>query len=128
MGRLPEAVCWRSIVRTRVEAAQSGATELRGRVFLSANLEDHNSDTAAAQLQTYLQQLRTDRIGLMQLHRVSNPHQDLAILREWKAQGHCRYTDNGGDLDAVEAVRRREKPDFLQVNYSLGDREPRRNG
>jgi hypothetical protein len=63
-------VCRRSIVRTRVEAAQSGATELRGRVFLSANLEDHNSDTAAAQLQTYLQQLRTDRIGLMQLHRV----------------------------------------------------------
>jgi hypothetical protein len=52
-------------------------------------------------------------------------------LREWKAQGHCRYTDittdNGGDLDAVEAVLRREKPDFLQVNYSPLI-ETRRNG
>ena len=62
----------------------------------------------------------------MQLHNVSDPRQDLAILREWKARGYCRYigitTSSGGDFDAVEAVVRREKPDFLQVNYSLADR------
>jgi aryl-alcohol dehydrogenase-like predicted oxidoreductase len=101
-------------------------TQLRGRVFLATKLEGYDSNTAAAQLQASLRQLRTDRIDLMQLHSVSNPHQDLAILREWKAQGHCRYTgittDYGGDFDAVETVLRREKPDFLQVNYSLGDR------
>ena len=103
------------------------ATQLRGQVFLATKLEDYNRDTAAAQLQTSLQQLRTERIDLMQLHSVSNPHQDLSILREWKSQGYCRYTgittDKGGDLDAVEAVLRREKPDFLQVNYSLGVRD-----
>src|SRR4029077_18463238 len=102
-------------------------TQLRGQVFLATKLEDYNRDTAAAQLQTSLQQLRTERIDLMQLHSVSNPHQDLAILREWKAQGHCQYTgittDNGGDLDSVEAVLRREEPDFLQVNYSLSNRD-----
>ena len=106
------------------------ATELRGRVFLATKLEDYNRDTATAQLQASLRQLRTERIDLMQLHSVSNPHQDLAILREWKAQGHCRYTgittDNGGDFDAVEEILRREKPDFLQVNYSLGDRAAER--
>jgi aryl-alcohol dehydrogenase-like predicted oxidoreductase len=103
------------------------ATQLRGQIFLATKLEDYNRDTAAAQLQTSLQQLRTERIDLMQLHSVSNPHQDLSILREWKSQGYCRYTgittDKGGDLDAVEAVLRREKPDFLQVNYSLGVRD-----
>jgi len=103
------------------------ATQLRGHVFLATKLEDYNRDTAAAQLQTSLQQLRSERIDLMQLHSVSNPHQDLSILREWKSQGYCRYTgittDKGGDLDAVEAVLRREKPDFLQVNYSLGLRD-----
>ena len=48
------------------------------------------------------------------------------MLREWKSQGFCRYigitTSFGGDFDAVEAVVRRQKPDFLQVNYSLADR------
>ena len=48
------------------------------------------------------------------------------MLREWKSQGFCRYigitTSFGGDFDAVEAGVRRQKPDFLQVNYSLADR------
>jgi aryl-alcohol dehydrogenase-like predicted oxidoreductase len=102
------------------------ATELRGRVFLATKLEDYDRNTAAAQLQASLQRLRTDRVDLMQLHNVDDPNQDLAILREWKSQGFCRYigitTSSGGDFDAVEAVVRRQKPDFLQVNYSLADR------
>ena len=85
-----------------------------------------DSNTGAAQLHASLQRLRTDRVDLMQLHNVSDPHQDLAMLREWKSQGFCRYigitTSFGGDFDAVEAVVRRQKPDFLQVNYSLADR------
>ena len=102
------------------------ATGLSGRVFLATKLEDYNRQTAAAQLQLSLRRLRTDRVDLMQLHNLADPHQDLSILREWKAQGLCRYigitTSFGGDFDAVEAVVRREKPDFLQVNYSLADR------
>jgi aryl-alcohol dehydrogenase-like predicted oxidoreductase len=102
------------------------ATELRGRVFLATKLEDYDRDTGAAQLHASLQRLRTDRVDLMQLHNVGDPHQDLAMLREWKSQGFCRYigvtTSFGGDFNAVEAVVRRQKPDFLQVNYSLADR------
>jgi len=102
------------------------ATELRGRVFLATKLEDYDRDTGTAQLHASLQRLRTDRVDLMQLHNVGDPRQDLAMLREWKSQGFCRYigitTSFGGDFDAVEAVLRRHKPDFLQVNYSLADR------
>jgi aryl-alcohol dehydrogenase-like predicted oxidoreductase len=102
------------------------ATELRDRVFLATKLEDYDRNTGTAQLHASLQRLRTDRIDLIQLHNVSDPHQDLTMLREWKSQGLCRYigitTSFGGDFDAVEAVLRRQKPDFLQVNYSLADR------
>jgi aryl-alcohol dehydrogenase-like predicted oxidoreductase len=102
------------------------ATELRGQVFLATKLEDYDRDTGAAQLHASLQRLRTDRVDLMQLHNVGDPRQDLAMLREWKSQGFCGYigitTSFGGDFDAVEAVLRRHKPDFLQVNYSLADR------
>ena len=102
------------------------ASELRGRVFLATKLEDYDRNTGAAQLHASLQRLRTDRVDLMQLHNVGDPNQDLAMLREWKSQGFCRYigitTSFGGDFEAVEAVVRRQKPDFLQVNYSLADR------
>jgi aryl-alcohol dehydrogenase-like predicted oxidoreductase len=102
------------------------ATGLTGRVFLATKLEDYDRSSASAQLHASLQRLRTNRVDLMQLHNVGDPQQDLAILREWKAQGLCRYfgitTSFGGDFDAVEAVLRRQKPDFLQVNYSLADR------
>ena len=102
------------------------ATELRGQVFLATKLEDYDRGTGAAQLHASLQRLHTDRVDLMQLHNVGDPHQDLAMLREWKSQGFCRYigitTSFGGDFEAVEAVVRREKPDFLQVNYLLADR------
>ena len=102
------------------------ATGLNGRVFLATKLEDYDRKTGAAQLHASLRRLRTDRVDLMQLHNVGDPNQDLAMLREWKSQGFCRYigitTSFGGDFDAVEAVVRRQKPDFLQVNYSLADR------
>jgi aryl-alcohol dehydrogenase-like predicted oxidoreductase len=106
------------------------ATGLNHRVFLATKLEDYDRNTGAAQLHASLQRLRTDRVDLMQLHNVADPNQDLAILREWKSQGFCRYigitTSFGGDFDAVEAVVRRQRPDFLQVNYSLADRAAER--
>lgn len=99
----------------------------RARVFLATKLEDYDRGTGPAELAASLQRLRTDRVDLMQLHNVSDPHQDLAMLREWKAQGRCRYfgvtTTFKGAFGAIEAVVRREKPDFVQIDYSLDDRE-----
>jgi len=100
---------------------------LRGRVFLATKLESYDRGTGPAELRASLRRLRTDKVDLMQLHNVSDPHQDLAMLRDWKAQGSCRYTGitttYRGAFDAAEAVLRREKPDFLQIDYSLEDRE-----
>ena len=48
------------------------------------------------------------------------------LYREWKQQGLCRYigitTSFSGDHDAIAAVTEREKPDFVQVNYAVDDR------
>jgi aryl-alcohol dehydrogenase-like predicted oxidoreductase len=102
-------------------------TGLRGHTFLATKLEDFDRASGPGELRASLQRLRTNKVEVMQLHNVSDPKQDLAMLREWQAQGLCRYvgitTSYRGAFDAVEAVLRREKPDFLQVNYSLGDRD-----
>jgi aryl-alcohol dehydrogenase-like predicted oxidoreductase len=58
---------------------------------------------------------------------VTDPSFDLDLLREWKAQGICRYTGITSSFDrdyaAIEQVIKREKPDFFQINYSLADRD-----
>ena len=56
-----------------------------------------------------------------------DPQQSLAQFRDWKAQGVCRYigitSTRHADFSAIEAVLVREKPDFVQIDYSLDDRE-----
>jgi aryl-alcohol dehydrogenase-like predicted oxidoreductase len=100
---------------------------LRGSLFLATKLESYDRATGPAELQASLRRLRTDKLDLLQLHNVRDANQDLAMLRDWKAQGLCRYTGitttNRRSFEAAEAVARREKPDFLQVDYSLDDRE-----
>ncbi|MCC6532731.1 MAG: aldo/keto reductase [Burkholderiales bacterium] len=84
-------------------------------------------DAASASMQASLRRLKTQRIDLMQAWNVANPAFDFGLLREWKQQGLCRYigmtTSFRRQYDAVAKVLAREKPDFFQVNYSLGDRE-----
>lgn len=103
---------------------------LRPAVFLATKLEDYDRRTGPAQMQASLRRLRASQVDVMQLHNVSDPHQDLAMLRDWKAQGLCRYTGitttYHGDFAAAEAVLRREKPDFLEIDYSIADREVRK--
>lgn len=99
-------------------------TGLRPRVFIATKLESYQMNRA--QMEGSLRRLRTSRIDLMQYHNVAEPNASLAQLREWKQQGLCRYigitSTYHGDYDAVEAVLRREKPDFLEIDYALDDR------
>jgi len=96
---------------------------LRRQVFIATKLEAPD----AAELQRSLQRLRTEQVDLLQLHNVRDPKQSLEQFRDWKAQGVCRYigitSTSHHDFAAVEAVLGREKPDFLQIDYSLDDRE-----
>src|SRR5262249_59424730 len=63
---------------------------------------------------------------LLQLHKGRDPQQWLAPFKKWKEQGICRYigitSTFHGDFAAVEAVMKRERPDFVQIDYSLADR------
>jgi aryl-alcohol dehydrogenase-like predicted oxidoreductase len=102
--------------------------ELRPRLFLATKIRSGtDAKTARAEFERCLTRLRTDRIDLLQLHNVSRADQSLAQLREWKAMNLCRYvgvtSTYDRDYDAMETIIRREKPDFVQVAYSLGERE-----
>ena len=99
----------------------------RDKLFVATKYESRaDKEAANASMQNSLKRLRTDRIDLMQAHNVGDPNFSLAQLRDWKAQGLCRYvgvtSSFEGQYDALAQVLRREKPDFFQINYSVGDR------
>jgi aryl-alcohol dehydrogenase-like predicted oxidoreductase len=103
------------------------AAGLRERVFIATKMRADNAAAGKAELDASLRKLRTDHVDLMMLHNVRKADQSLAYLRDWKAQKLTRYVGISStfprDFPAVEAVIKREKPDFVELNYSLSDRE-----
>ncbi len=96
---------------------------LRDKLFIATKLEAPD----AAELKRSQARLQTTKLDLLQLHNVRDPQQSLAQFKDWKAQGVTRYigitSTSHRDFAAVEAVLAREKPDFVQIDYSLDDRE-----
>jgi aryl-alcohol dehydrogenase-like predicted oxidoreductase len=96
---------------------------VRDKLFIATKLEGPD----AAELKRSQTRLQMQTFDLLQFHNVRDPQQSLAQFKEWKAQGVCRYigitSTRHGDFGAIEAVLLREKPDFVQIDYSLDDRE-----
>ncbi|HET7366478.1 MAG TPA: aldo/keto reductase [Burkholderiales bacterium] len=105
---------------------------VREKLFLATKFSfDLPRAEAEASLRASLRRLRTERLELMQAWNVSDGGYTLALPREWQQSGLCRYigitTSQPRSYDAMTRVLVREKPDFLQVNYSLGNREAERS-
>jgi len=103
-------------------------TNLRPQLFLATKFAAR--DTAAqaeAELKQSFQRLKTDHVELQQAWNVSDANFSCAQMKDWKAKGqigHFGITSSfDAAYDALAQVLRREKPEFFQINYSLGDRD-----
>jgi len=107
--------------------------KVRDNVFLATKVRAANRERAVAEMQQSQRRLRTEKIDLMQIHNVgfvdrNETAAQLALLREWKDRGVFRYvgvTHSQSQERANEAlieIMRREKLDFIQVNYSMAER------
>ncbi len=101
-------------------------TGLRDKIFLATKVRVADRAASIAEMQASFKKLQVSKLDLMQLHNVRDPNQPLDLLREWKAQGLCRYigvtSSFDRDYEAVEACVKKQKPDFFQIDYSLVDR------
>lgn len=106
--------------------AVAGA-RLQDKVFIATKLEAEGAGEGLPEFRSSLRKLRVDKVDVQMLHNVNKAGQSLAYLRDWKAQGLARYIGITStfprDFTAMEAVIKREKPDFVELNYSIGDRE-----
>jgi aryl-alcohol dehydrogenase-like predicted oxidoreductase len=106
------------------------ALGIRKRLFLATKVRVAPRAAAAAEMQASQRRLKTERIDLMQIHNASADlgamADQLALLREWQARGVIRYVGLTHSQEFANerlvTLVEREKPDFVQLNYSLGER------
>jgi aryl-alcohol dehydrogenase-like predicted oxidoreductase len=98
----------------------------RDDLFLATKVRAEGREAGIDQMEESLRRLHTDRVDLMQVHNLVDVETQLATLREWKAAGRIRYLGITTSFDRqygdFERVMREQTMDFIQVNYSLGDR------
>ncbi|MGH6828506.1 MAG: aldo/keto reductase [Rhizomicrobium sp.] len=102
------------------------ATGLRPRVFLATKLERYEPGSEAEEARQSLARLKTAKVDVLQLHNVRDAGQDMKGINALKGQGLCRYTGITStyrrSYDAVEAIIKRTKPDFLEIDYAIDNR------
>lgn len=103
---------------------------LHASLFVATKVWTSGRAAGIAQMERSLRQLRTPRVDLMQVHNLVDWRTHLRTLREWKQAGRIRYVGvthyTAGAYAELEQVLRSEPLDFVQVNYSLAERDAER--
>lgn len=94
---------------------------------IATKTDKSGADEVAAQMEDSALKLKTKKFDLMQVHNLIAWRTALPVMREWQQEGRIRYigitTSRDTQYEEFETVMRQEKLDFIQVNYSLEQRE-----
>ncbi len=109
-----------------VVGAIATGTPLRSKVFIATKLEERGGRAAEVEFKTSLERLQVKAVDLLQMHNVTDGDPGLAFFRHLQAEGLTRYvgatTTDSGDYAAMEALIRKDKPDFIEIDCSIGNR------
>ena len=101
--------------------------DLHRSLFLATKVWTTGKQAGVESMERSLAKLQAKRIDLMQVHNLVDVQTHLATLRDWKQQGRVRYLGithySSSAYDQVAKLLRSEKLDFVQINYSLLERE-----
>ncbi len=103
------------------------AAKLELPLFLATKIWTTGREAGIESMQRSLDLLRTKRLDLMQVHNLVDLPTHLPTLRAWKEEGKLRYLGithyTAGSHAEVARVLANEPIDFVQINYSLMERE-----
>jgi len=95
-------------------------------LFLATKVWTDGQVSGARQMQRSADLMHTGVIDLMQVHNLRDTAVHMETIREWQDAGRIRYSGLTHYTASAHAALGREmaqfKPDFIQVNYSLGER------
>jgi diketogulonate reductase-like aldo/keto reductase len=99
----------------------------RENAFVATKVWTQGREAGIRQMQRSFELLRREHVDLMQVHNLVDWKTHLETLRAWKSEGRIRYLGVTHYAPSayrdLEAVMGSEKLDFVQLNYSLGERE-----
>ena len=111
----------------RVAGDLTAELGLRDKLFFATKVWTQGREAGIRQMEQSLRLLRTDRIDLMQVHNLLDVETHVKTLHEWKEAGRVRYIGithyHSGAYRDLERLVRTKQFDFVQVNFSMGERE-----
>ena len=100
---------------------------LRSQLFIATKVWTSGKSRGIQQMEESLRKLRTRTVELMQVHNLVDVRTHLETLREWKRDGRVRYIGvthyAASSHDDVARLIDQVPVDFLQINYSIGERD-----
>jgi diketogulonate reductase-like aldo/keto reductase len=101
--------------------------KLRERLFMATKVWTQGRDEGVRQMETSFKRLRVQQMDLMQVHNLVDVSTHARTLQEMKSSGKVRYIGithyTSSAYGAVERELKANPWDFLQINYSLGERD-----
>lgn len=96
-------------------------------LFAATKVDADGREAAIEQMEASPALMGVARIDLMQVHNLRDWRTHLPLLREWKTAGRFRYVGISASRSDIyaefEHIMRTEPLDFVQVNFSVGERE-----
>jgi diketogulonate reductase-like aldo/keto reductase len=103
---------------------------LRERLFMATKVWTRGRDEGIRQMEESFRRMRVERMDLMQVHNLVDVEAHTRTLQDWKAEKRIRYMGithyTASAYAEVERWLKTEQYDFLQINYSLGERDAER--
>jgi diketogulonate reductase-like aldo/keto reductase len=100
---------------------------LRDKLFIATKVWTSGREAGIRQMETSFKRLRVQQMDLMQVHNLVDVGTHTKTLQEWKAQKKVRYIGithyTASAYAEVERALKSGPYDFLQINYSLGERD-----
>lgn len=100
---------------------------VRDKLFLATKVWTSGREAGIRQMEESFRRMRTQRMDLLQVHNLLDWRTHLATLRSWKEQGKVRYIGVTHYTESAYAdlarVLEHESLDFVQLNYSIAERE-----
>jgi aryl-alcohol dehydrogenase-like predicted oxidoreductase len=99
----------------------------RERAFVATKISTTGQQAGLDSVAASLRDLGTDRIDLLQVHNIRDTDVNLRTIRRLQDEGKVRYagitTSFRNSYEEYERIMRREKLDFIQIDYALDNRK-----
>ncbi len=99
----------------------------RSGLFLATKVWINGKSAGEAQMQKSIDLMNAGVIDLMQVHNLRDVDVHMPTIREWQEKGRIRYNGithyTASAHRSMEKAMQDHKPQFIQINYSLGERD-----